>query len=414
MGTLFRRITGVCLAIATSVAAVGCYQDGSSSVTALPSASGGDTQGNQQGCISQFDANRDYFPEKTQFGAASGIKVEYHKSYKVVTVDQTAPGASAERYVLVQCGAPEPTLEGDLAKAVKVQIPVKKIAASSTTQVPVLEMLGATERVVGVATPQYLYDGPIRDAHAAGKIKGYANEDGTVNIEQALALAPDLFLSGGFEDPSYAKLRGAKIPVVADASWLDATPLGRTEWLKYPALFLNLEAKANELFGKIESDYKAVAAKVAGASNRPSVLVGQNNAGVWRVPGGDSYLAALIKDAGGDYVFASKPGSESAEVSMETVLADAAKAKFWLNGQPFGAKWKTVADVVAADPRNESLEAVKLGNVWDPTLRVNEAGGNDYWQQGAVRPDLVLADLVAIFHPDLAASRTFVFYQKVQ
>ena len=137
MGTLFRRITGVCLAIATSVAAVGCYQDGSSSVTALPSGAGDTTQGNQQGCISQFDANRDYFPEKTQFSIASGIKVEYHKSYKVVTVDQTAPGASAERYVLVQCGAPEPTLEGDLAKAVKVQIPVKKIAASSTTQVPV-------------------------------------------------------------------------------------------------------------------------------------------------------------------------------------------------------------------------------------------------------------------------------------
>ena len=113
-------------------------------------------------------------------------------------------------------------------------------------------------------------------------------------------------------------------------------------------------------------------------------------------------------------VFASKPGSESAEVSMETVLADAAKAKFWLNGQPFGAKWATVTDVVAADPRNESLEAVKLGNVWDPTLRVNEAGGNDYWQQGAVRPDLVLADLVAIFHPEQASGHKFVFYQKIQ
>jgi iron complex transport system substrate-binding protein len=35
--------------------------------------------------------------------------------------------------------------------------------------------------------------------------------------------------------------------------------------------------------------------------------------------------------------------------------------------------------------------------IYNNTLRTNSEGGNDFWESGAVRPDLVLEDLVKIF-----------------
>lgn len=406
-----RKLAPASLAVCAAIILVGCQ---SQTQQPMASSSGTSSTGdNPSSCITDFDAEKDYFPSKTSFTTATGITVEYHKSYKIVTVKEPSKGVASESYVLVQCGAPEPQLEGDLAKAATIQIPVKKIAASSTTQVPVLQMLEASEQVVGVATPEFLYDGPIKDAVAAGKVKGYANQDGSINVEQVIALTPDLFLSGGMEDPSYTKLRESKIPVVADTSWLDTSPLGRAEWLKLSALFLNKEAKAAELFSKIETDYKAVAAKAANVETRPGVLWGQENQGSWFLPGGQSYAAVFMEDAGADYVFKDRPGTGSDPVGMEQVLAEGTKAEFWLNAQAT-PKWKTTAEMVAADSRYANIAAVKKGNVWNPTLRVNDAGGNDYWQQGTVRPDLVLADQVAIVHPELMPDHTFVFYQKMQ
>jgi iron complex transport system substrate-binding protein len=57
---------------------------------------------------------------------------------------------------------------------------------------------------------------------------------------------------------------------------------------------------------------------------------------------------------------------------------------------------------------------LKNGHVFNNDARSSLAGGNDYWESGTVRPDLVLADLIEVFHPDLLTDHSFVYYRQLK
>lgn len=191
------------------------------------SASGSPTGTGSDGCITQYDTNADYFPEKTSFSHATGVTVEYHGSYKTVTVKEPLQGASSETYVLVQCGA-NPELPSELADAQRISIPVRRAATSSTTQLPAFELLGVTDSLVAVESPAFVWSEPVTKLIADGKITGFGNESGGINVESLAAATPDLFFSSGTPNPAYDKIRELKIPVVGNSEWLENTPLGRS------------------------------------------------------------------------------------------------------------------------------------------------------------------------------------------
>lgn len=366
------------------------------------------------GCIEKFSEETDYFPDKVTFDEATNVTVEYHKSYKVVTVKEPAPGAAAESYVLVQCGAPEPKLEGDLAKAKKITVPVNKVAAISTTQAPGYELLDKVDHLVAVKTPEKIHDGKVKDAIKAGKIVGIKSQGAGVSVESVAAARPDLVVTSGTADPSFQKVSDLGIPVVANAEWLESSPLGRAEWLKFTALFLNAEKKANEVYGKIRSDYNAVKEKVTKAEGKkPTVLAGYMYKGIFYAANNSGYVGQFIRDAGGDYVLAdTATQSGNAKLGVEVILAKAAETDYWINAS-HAARVKNIQAQVKDDPRLANLKSVKEGKVWNFTKRINEGGGNDYWQSGVTRPDLVLSDLAKIFHPDLMADYEFYYYEQV-
>lgn len=365
------------------------------------------------GCISGFDANTDYFPDKVTFEDATNVTVRYEKSYKVVTVKQPYPGGAPATYVFVQCGAPEPKLEGELAKATKVTIPVHRVAAASTTQVNGYELLDKVDSLAAVGLASMISDGPVKDRVDEGKVIGFNDGSGNISVEKLTGANPDLYVTQGTSDPTDAKIAEAGIPVVADAEWLEKTALGRSEWTKFTALFLNAEKKATEVYGQIKKDYLATSAKGKSVTSRPTVLLGSMFKGTWYATASDSYLAAMIRDAGGEYILKEVAGTGSKPLDFEIVLDNGAKAQFWLNAQTSAPLWKTTADAVKDDARLGQLVPVKNGTVWNPTKIINAGGGNDYWQSGVVRPDLVLADMIAILHPDLMPGHTFTYYQQV-
>lgn len=86
-----------------------------------------------------------------------------------------------------------------------------------------------------------------------------------------------------------------------------------------------------------------------------------------------------------------------------------AEADLWLNAGSVA----TTGDLVKAYPKFAGLPVVKEGRVYNNTLRTNSAGGNDYFESGVVRPDLVLRDLIKIFHPDLV-TEDFVYYKRIE
>ena len=369
----------------------------------------------QQGCIKDFDSSKDYFTDKATFRDARDITVSYHKSYKVVTLKHPSNTAKKPvQYVLVQCGAPQPKLNGDLARAQKITIPTTKVALGSTTLPMKFQMLGKLGSVAGMVNVDRVGNPDTRQALKDHKVASFAAGDNAteINTEKLAALRPDLFIfnlvSGSDNTSKIDKIKEMGIPVVAEPNFLESTPLGRAEWIKYDSLFVNAERTANQKYDEIAEKYHATAKRAATVTTRPTVLHGSQYKGVWYIKPNENYSIQFLRDAGGEYVFKDLHGVASRKMDTEAIIKKAHDADFWIDGP----EKSSIPEILKADPRLKSLKALDNGNVWDATLRADPKHGNDYWQTGVVRPDLVLADLTAILHPELDADHQFYFYRK--
>lgn len=389
------RVLLVAAAVLVPLVATGCSSDG---VT--------DT-GASRDCITDFDASKDYFPDKSTVADATGFTIGYHRSYQVVTVAQPYPGAQPAKYVLVRCGAPTPALTGDLAGASVVSTPIRTLYSGSTTQLPSMVALDRVAVVTGVANADFVSDPQIRDRINAGRIRGYA--DGTtVKVEDVVTARPDVLVSAGFDDPAYAKISKAGIPVLADADWLEQSPLGRAEWIKFFAALTGTEKKAADTYSGIKKGYLEVAANVEGAP-KVDVLQGSVFSGKWTRPGGASYSSNLVAAAGGTSPWTADPSTGSLELSLETVIARQSGATVWILNN---ADLTSLQALFAEDPRYRAFTRA-TSNVWNSTKAVGPSGANDFWERGVLRPDLVLGDLAALIHPELYPNHRFVFYQRL-
>lgn len=355
-------------------------------------------------CIRDFDPATDYFPDKSTVLDAVNFRLEYHRSYQVLTVDRPYPGGKPVSYLLLRCGTPAPALSGELAAAQRIEVPVRSLFSGSTTQLGMIAELDETDLVTGVAQPAGVSNPAVRARIAARAAVGYA-PGGQVNVETVLGARPDVLVSGGLDDPSYPKLRAAGVPVLADAEWLETTPLGRAEWVKVFAALTGTERRAAQVYDAIRADYHRAVSRAAGAGP-VAVLPGAMSQGSWSMPTGGGYTGRLIADAAGTYPWATTTGPQRLELNFESVYARAGRAPLWL----VTSGWKTLTDVVAADNRYAELAAVRHGQVWSAT---GPGPAGDYWERGAARPDLILADLIAILHPQLARGHRFAFYRRV-
>jgi iron complex transport system substrate-binding protein len=358
-------------------------------------------------CINDFRRGVDYFPDKSTIVDATNFTLSYHDNYQILTVKQPYPHGRPESYVLVRCGTPDPILTGDLAGARRITTPVTSMYSGSTTQLGMIAELNRADVVTGVADPASVVNQQLRQQINSGATIGYA-PGRQINTERVVANHPDVLVTAGIDEPSYSRLRDAGIGVVADAEWLEATPLGRAEWIKVLAALTGAEKTADKVYGAVRDSYARVAQEAAGRPSVP-VLPGTMYQGTWTVPAGGDYAGRLIADAGGSYPWETDTGTGSLELNFESVYAKAGQALLWLVTD----NWQTTADALAADHRYGELAAVRNGQVWSATRAIGPGGGNDYWERGAARPDLVLGDLVAIMHPDRSPGHAFSFYRPV-
>lgn len=377
---------------------------------AAPLAGSTFAQSSPDACITDYQPGVDYFPDKVTPRYAENFTVSYHDSYKIVTVYQPYVGGAPQTYILVQCGAPTPELTGDLASAPVIQIPVASIYSGSTTHFPALEALGAVDRVTGVATLAYATTPAFVDA--AGRLTQFA-ATGAIDAETVIDGEPDVLFTDGGDDPSFDILRRAGIPVVAVAEWLEPNLLGRAEWIKYLALFLDREGQADDIFDAVEASYAEAAAAVADLADgdRPLVLAGSSFQGIFYAPGGRSYVAEAIAAAGGRYVFAGDGGTASLALpDLERVLDAAGDADVWINA---ATSYRSLADIAADDPRLAALPAAQSGRVWNYDLIHSDAGGVGFFELGVLRPDLIVRDLIEILHPGTFDDYQFTFYRPI-
>lgn len=362
------------------------------------------------GCVDAFDANVDYFPEKISLTHTKGFTIEYHNSYKVITVATPWPGAeAAQQYVLVQCGTPAP--EG-FDGAQIIDVPVKSIVTMSTTYLPFLEAYGVLDRLVGVDDVTYVNNPTVLAMAEAGNLAqiGYG---ASVNVEQLLDLAPDLVMTYGSGSPdsdAHPVLLNAGLKVAVNAEWLENSPLGRAEWGKFMALFFNQEATAEALFTDTVTHYEELKTQAAAVTEKPTVFTDSAYQGSWYVAGGRSFTAQLLADAGAAYLWADDESTASIPLAFEAIFDKAADADYWINV----GYVSSLQELEAADERYTDFAAFQAGNVWNNNKHQNANGGNDYYESAVAHPDAVLADLIAIFHPEVLPDHEFVYYQKLQ
>lgn len=361
-------------------------------------------------CVQSFDPKKDYFPEKIQPSYAEGFTVSYHNHYKIVVVKQPWETATENlTYILVQCGTPIPEQDGE---ATVVMIPPERVLAMSTTYLPHLERLNVLEKLVGVSDRRLIYSPIIREKIAAGTITEVG--DLQPDAEKILSLQPDLILSYRLDAGESSRLNTLKSlgeTIVLDAAHLEANPLGRAEWLKFTALLFNQEEIANEEFAAIANRYQTLQAQTQSLTDLPTVFSGSPFQGAWYVPGGDSYFAQFFVDAGADYLWKNTDSRLSLSLDFEAVLEMAREANFWVNPNQ---AWQTKADLRREDQRYELFLASQTNQVFIPNARLNPEGGNDFWESGTVNPDIILADLIKIFHPELLPNHQLYYYRQLQ
>lgn len=285
----------------------------------------------------------------------------------------------------------------------------KRVIAMSSTHVAMLDALGLADRIVGVSGKQFITNPRIQSAGDNVADVGY---EGNINYELIVAQQPDLVLLYGVNGASSmeGKLRELGIPYMYVGDYLEESPLGKAEWLMALAEVTGKREEGEKIFAGIPVRYNALKKLVAEkAADKPAVMVNTPYNDAWFMPSVKSYAIQLISDAGGAYLYDKNTGNSSEPIDMEEAYLLAEKADVWINvGQAASMK-----DVAGMCPKFTDTRCFKNGYVYNNNARVTPAGGNDYFESAVVNPDIILRDLIKIFHPELV-EEDFVYYRRLK
>lgn len=342
---------------------------------------------------------------------AKGFTIIDYGNYRKITVLdpwQQSSGIRLEYYLVDRDIVIPPELEGKQV----IRTPVTSVVCLSTSHIGFLSALNEISSLKALSGAGLVSDPEVQKAVAMKKIPDIGYDQG-INYELILSLKPDLILAygvGGEVTGFINKLRDLKLNVILNGEYLEDSPLAKAEWIKFVGAFYNKEKEAADYFSRIEKNYITIKHKVDTVKYRPLVLTGLPYKDAWWMAGGRSNLAALIHDAGGEFLWRNNTSRESFVVSLEEVVVKAAKAGFWINCGTVN----TLDELISTDSRFVAFPQVIKRTIFNNNLKVSEGGGNDYWELGVVRPDLILSDLVKIFHPGCDTGKVFNFYKRVQ
>ncbi len=342
---------------------------------------------------------------------AKGFSVDYYDGFKVITIKDLKDSAKIlSQFVLLPANKPVPV---GFENAGLISTPVHKTVCVSTSTTGEMSVLNLLDSIAGVTDVELIYNQQLLEKIKANQIADVGKQE--VNYEKLVELHPSfVFTSGGFDggDKLQLKLSSLHIQSVPDLEYKEQDPLGRAEWIKFIAAFYGREALADSLFSKIETRYLSLKALAAKATTQPTVFCNLPFKEIWYMPCGENYIAQLIADAGGNFLWKSSRATNGLNLNLdyEAVYNKAAKADVWIN-TGFAA---SLHDIQSADQKNTLFKAFKTGSVYNNNKRNTVAGGFDFWESGPVKPDEVLADLIAIFHPELMKGHQLYYYQKLK
>ena len=275
----------------------------------------------------------------------------------------------------------------------KVQVPIQRTICMTALQLSNFTILDAHDVVRGLTGTKNLFNKDIHARVKDGRIVKIGME-GNFDTEMVLAANPEVIFISPSKRGGYDAIKETGITLVPHLGYQELDPLGQAEWIKFVGMFIGKEQEANEVFAGIEQRYNTLKQAATAATTRPTVFSGEMHYGNWHAVGGKNYLAQIFRDAGADYVINDEEtGGENLE--FEQMYALAAKADYWriLNSYPGDFSYDALK---ASEPRNELFKAYQ-----DKKVIYCNMKQTPYYEISPVEPDVLLKDLVAVFHPDL-------------
>ena len=289
------------------------------------------------------------------------------------------------------------------ADGITIEVPVKRMVCFSATHLSLLEALDKMETLVGVAGADYVVSKKFKERLANGKIKeiGIA---GRYQLETLLELAPQIVMVSPQAGQAYEPLTNAGLTVIPNGDFLENHPLGRAEWIKMMGALTGTEKRSISIFDSISKSYNHLKQIAANTPHRPKVLAGKQYGGFWNLPGGKSYVAQLLHDAGAQYLWSNDENTGGLMLDFETVYNRGLGADYW-RLLVYSDTIYTYDLLAREDGRYRNFAAFKKKQVLVCNTRTTA-----YHQQGLLQPHILLADYIHIFHPDLLPDHKNQYY----
>ena len=307
-------------------------------------------------------------------------------------------------YILVEQGR---ELPDNLPSGTLVRTPLRKSLIYSSVHCSLLVELDALDCIGGVCDLQYIYHPAVRTRCAEGRIVDAGNAM-SPDLEKVIDLHPDAVLLSPFENSGgYGRIEKLGIPIIECADYMETSPLGRAEWMRFFGLLFGRKQQADSLFAEVEKRYASLKSLVDTVSVRPIVLSELRNGSAWYTPGGHSTIGRLYADAGAAYVWADDTRSGSVPLSFETVFDRGRNADFWL------FKYNETVDKTLSSLRAEyapyaGFRAFQTGRVF-----ACNTGKVPFYEETPFRPDWLLKDLILVFHPECLPGETARYFKQL-
>ena len=306
-------------------------------------------------------------------------------------------------YVLVDRDQPLPEV---LPEGTLVRTPLQKAVVYSSVHCSLLQQLGALSQVGGVCDLEYIKLPAIEEGCRTGRIANLGNGMNP-NIEALMDLRPDAILLSPFENSGgYGRIEKLQILLIECADYMETSPLGRAEWMRFYGLLFGREATADSLFATVESHYlqlKELAASIPD-DEKPRLLSELKNGSTWYVPGGQSTSGRLYSDAGARYVFADKPQSGSVPLSFETVFDCGQQADLWL------IKYNQTTDKTYHELQQDYAPYAGFRAFRERHIYGCNTGKVPFYEESPFHPNWLLQDLIKICHPQLLPTHTLKYF----
>lgn len=336
---------------------------------------------------------------------AKGFDIQIYKGYTKLIIKSPYPDATQyQEFILIS------DKRRDFDADYKIYVPVKNLVATSTTHIPMIEILEETNSLIGFPTTDYISSKKTIERVKRGEIKDLGNEQ-DFNTEVLISLQPEVMVaySMGKSSKLYENIEKNGIPVIYNGDWLEDSPLGRAEWIKFFGALYDKNEEADSIFRAIELEYLKAKKIALQAKTQPTIMSGVLYKDKWNLPAGQSFTAQLYKDANADYLWKTSEGQGSLVLSFETVFEKAEKAQYWIGS----GYYTSLEEVTAANVHYQQFETFKTKEIYSFSKRRSENGGVEYFEFGPLQPDVVLKDLIKVVHPELLPDYEPYFLQKL-